>query len=193
MLYVSVKTVFSIVFRILFKLEVIGRENVPEDGPLILCSNHISWLDPIIIACTVNRKLHYMAKSELFHNPFLRYIFNSLGAFPVKRKRADRKAIRKSLELLDKGEVLGLFPEGTRSKTGKLLKPEPGVALIALKSNSPILPVAIKGPYKLFHPITIIIGKPFYIDESVERKASKTLQCHSNKIMQNIGRLLGTN
>ncbi|HHU70292.1 MAG TPA: 1-acyl-sn-glycerol-3-phosphate acyltransferase [Thermoanaerobacterales bacterium] len=190
MIYLISKIIFSTFFYIMFKWEVKGKENIPKKGPVILCANHISWWDPPIIACSIQRKVHYMAKEELFHNPLARYILTSLGAFPIRRKEADRRAIRKSLQILKEGKVLGLFPEGTRSKTGELLKPEAGVALIALKSKAPIVPIAVRGPYKFFKPIKIIIGEPFYLINDDHKLNSQMLQKYSDEIMDKIQNLL---
>ncbi len=192
MMYLIARILFTTFFSIMFKWTVIGKENIPEEGSIIICSNHISWWDPLIIACSIKRKMHYMAKNELFHNPLARYILTSLGAFPIRRKEADRKAIKKSLQLLEEGKVLGLFPEGTRSKTGQLLKPQPGVALLALRSKSLIVPVAVKGPYNFFNPVKVIIGKTFYIINNEEKLNSEILQKYSNEIMGKIQTLLDT-
>jgi 1-acyl-sn-glycerol-3-phosphate acyltransferase len=192
MLYTIGKILFSIIFSLLFKWEITGAENIPDKGPLIICSNHISWWDPPLVGCSIKRRIYFMAKEELFKNPLLGYVLKAVGAFPIKRGEADRKAIKKSLEILEQAKVLGIFPEGTRSKTGELQKPEPGVALIALKSNAQILPVAIKGPYKLFKPVKVIVGKPYRLSYSGGKLTTEVLQQNSEQIMEKIKLLLGT-
>lgn len=139
-----------------------------------------------------------MAKAELFKLPVLNIALPRLHAFPVKRDTADRRAIRTALEVVKNGDLLGLFPEGTRSKTGELLPPQPGIGLIAQKSGSPVIPIAIIGPYRLFKPIKVIIGKPVElpaeITEGSEKKTrAEMLEDIAGLIMEEIGRLIAEN
>ena len=144
--------------------EIRGRELVPASGPVILCSNHISWWDPVTIGCLLNRPVHFMAKEELFKGP-LGIILPAINAFPVRRGTPDRKAIRRALEVLEQGGILGLFPEGTRSKAMVLRKAEPGAALLGTKSKAPIVPVGIQGPYRLGRRVRVRVGSPFYLKD----------------------------
>ena len=155
---------FNVFFKIFYGYRIMGQENLPQNGPFIICANHTSWFDPPLTACIVpvHHQVHFMAKEELFNILLLGQIIIKLGAFPVKRNTADRKAIRSALNILEKGGIIGLFPEGTRIKTGELGKPLQGAALIALKSQKPVVPVAIKWPPKLFHPVKVSIGSPVY-------------------------------
>ena len=116
MLYSFLDVVLGILFKIFLRLEVHGAENIPKTGPLVIASNHLSLLDPPVIGVAAPRKVHFMAKRELFV-PVLGYIYKTLGAFPVNRGGADRAAIKHGIEILQSGEVLAIFPEGTRSKT----------------------------------------------------------------------------
>ncbi len=170
-------------FEVLFwigRVKFEGRENIPAQGSVILAANHLSLWDPIVIAAAVNRKINYMAKEELFENIFLANFFSRLNAFPVKRGIPDRKSLKKGLELLAEGEVLGIFPEGTRSKTGELSKPQHGIAMLVLKGKAPVVPVACLGtkkifPWGWFSPVVIIIGKPISYDEYYDAKVSTSL------------------
>jgi len=119
---------------------------------VILAANHMSYMDPPLIGSLIWRPVRFMAKDELFRIPILRQIVRGLGAFPVKRSMADRVALRHALELLEAGEVVGIFPEGTRSDDGRLQDLEPGIAFIALKSMAPIVPVGIQGTEKMLPP-----------------------------------------
>lgn len=161
-----------IVFTVLYRVEVIGKENIPDSGPLILCANHNGELDMFFIGYKIKRLVRYMAKEELFRNPLLGRIIRWLGAFPVKRGKADVEAIKTSLRLLENNEVLGIFPEGTRmkKKDAKTVRIKPGVALIAQKSGAPIIPVAVSGQYKPFSKIKVVFGKPFSIDLDKDKK-----------------------
>lgn len=132
-----------------------------------------------------------MAKSELFTNSVISSLLRQAGAFPVRRDRADRTAIRTAMRLLEEGKVLGLFPEGTRSENGELLQAHHGTALIALRSGAPILPVAISGPYRIGHPLRVKIGslfKPAATHQNGTRRVS--LEQTSGEIMARIGALL---
>ncbi len=187
---------FSLLYLLVYRMKVSGRENIPEDGPLVICSNHINWFDPTLIAYAVGkrRQVCFMAKAELFKIPIFNCLIRMLGAFPVRRRKADRQAILKALSILDQNKAVGLFPEGTRSKNGQLQKPFNGPALIILKSGAPVLPVAIKGPYRLFRPIEINIGKPihfnFKYDQEDRKIRRENIKKVSNLFMERIKDLL---
>jgi 1-acyl-sn-glycerol-3-phosphate acyltransferase len=128
----------------LFKIE--GLENVPREGPLLVCPNHFGTLDPPMVPAFLPRSDAWsMAKSEYFQKPYLRWLFRSYHAFPVVRHTADRNALRRSFDLLKAGHVLILYPEGTRVEAGVLSTPEPGAGFIAQKAACPVLPVALTG------------------------------------------------
>ena len=170
-----VKLFLRFIFKLFFKFEVEGIENVPLSGGAIMCSNHPGTFDMFFIACKVKPIVHYMAKEELFKNPVLAYILTKLGAFPVKRGKGDLESIKKALKILKSGKVLGILPEGTRTGFGnpRKIKPKPGVALIATKANVPIIPAAIKGGYKLFSKVKVIYGKPFYVNSEKGKKYTR--------------------
>lgn len=192
MLYRFGHAVFRLYFRILYRWRIEGRENIPDKGPFIICSNHISWIDPPLVGCAIPARLqvHFMAKAELFRNAVIRAVLRGVGAFPVKRDRADHAAIRTSLRLLQEGKVLGLFPEGTRSKTGSLQQAQNGAAMIALRTGAPILPVAIAGPYRLGRPVRLYIGAPFKFTAGENGERRVNLDQSSVAIMESIEALL---
>ncbi|MEW6047981.1 MAG: lysophospholipid acyltransferase family protein [Bacillota bacterium] len=128
-----------------FRVRVTGLERVPRNGPVILAINHLSMLDPLLIGVVMPRPVCFMAKDELFRYPLLGQVLRWVYAFPVRRGEADREAIHHALKLLREERVVGVFPEGTRSRDGQLLELQGGTALLALKSGAPILPVAIAG------------------------------------------------
>lgn len=162
----------TVVFSILYRVKIVGRENVPESGPLILCANHVGEMDMFFIGYRIKRLVRWMAKEELFRNPLLGGFIKWLGAFPIKRGKADVEAIKTALKLLEDNEILGMFPEGTRmkKKAAKSVRVKPGIALIAQKSGAPIIPVAVSGSYKPFSKIKITFGKPFSIDLDKDKK-----------------------
>ncbi|MBP1969626.1 1-acyl-sn-glycerol-3-phosphate acyltransferase [Virgibacillus natechei] len=171
-LYKIGKTLIAIIFYPLFRIKVIGKENIPKEGPVIICSNHISNMDPPVVGITSPRDIYFMAKGELFEKRFLGKLLLWVHAFPVKRGLSDRNALRKGLGILGNNETLGLFPEGTRSKTGELGEPLAGAGFFALRSNAIIVPCAIIGPYKVGKRLTVIYGQPMDIEYYRASKAS---------------------
>ena len=131
-----------------FHVQVQGLERVPPRGPVILAINHLSMLDPILVGAVMPRVVHFMAKQELFRYPLLGWLLRRLHAFPVRRGQADREALARALDLLRAGEVVGIFPEGTRSADGQLLPLQGGTAFLALKSGAAVIPVAIAGTHR---------------------------------------------
>jgi 1-acyl-sn-glycerol-3-phosphate acyltransferase len=188
MLYTLGKSLFYCYFKIVNRVEVIGRENVPKDSGLLACSNHISALDPPLLGTMFPRKVHFMAKAELFKNGFLGNIIRSLGAFPVKRGLGDKQALRNGLKLLADQKVLGIFPEGTRSKDGQLQKGLAGSGFFALKSEGEVVPCAIVGSYAPFKKVKIIFGKPVPLDDLKDQKGATQLA--TDRIMEHIGELI---
>ena len=171
-LYPIGKLLCTTVLKPLYRIQVIGKENFPKDSGVLLCSNHIDNLDPPVVGLTAPRPVHFMAKEELFQQPILKSILPNVHAFPVKRGLSDRQAIRKALELLRTGQVVGMFPEGTRSKTGEIGKGLTGAGFFALKGEALVMPCAIIGPYRPFKKLKVVYGKPIDMTPYRERKAS---------------------
>ncbi|MDZ5471185.1 lysophospholipid acyltransferase family protein (plasmid) [Bacillus sp. 31A1R] len=170
--YSFAKTVVYSIFKPLYRIEIVGAENMPKEGGVLLCANHIHNFDPPVVGITAPRPVHFMAKEELFSVPVLGKLVNHLNAFPVKRGMSDREALRKGLAVLKEGNVLGLFPEGTRSKNGEVGKGLAGAGFFALRSDCYVVPCAIIGPYKAFNKLKVVFGKPIQMDELRQRKAS---------------------
>lgn len=185
MLYNFVTLVLIIYFKTFYKLTIIGEENIPASGAVIICPNHISNFDPPLVASASRkiRSISFMAKSELFKFKLLSRALHSLGAFPVKRGEADRNALKTSLEILRNDGCLGIFPEGTRRKIGNTEGFSSGATSLALKSNAPIIPVSIKGDYKLFKPLTITFGSPSNLDEFKGEKLSTDIARKAMKVV----------
>jgi 1-acyl-sn-glycerol-3-phosphate acyltransferase len=170
--YQFAKAVVSSVLKPLYRIEVIGTENIPKEGSVLICSNHINNLDPPVVGITSPRPIHFMAKAELFKVPILKDIVKNLNAFPVKRGMGDREALRKGLAILNDNQVLGIFPEGTRSKDGKLGKGLAGAGFFALRTKAAVIPCAIIGPYKPFKKLKVVYGPPIEMESLREKKAS---------------------
>lgn len=169
--------------HILFPMKVDGLENIPETGGFILCCNHLSMVDPVYLAVSVrNRRIHFMAKAEVFKTKILGPIATAVGSFPVDRGHSDLHAVRTSLKLLSEGRPLGIFPQGTRSK-GNIRTPMlGGVSMIALRAGVPVIPAYIHGPYKAFRKSYIRFGKPVDLSSFGRRFDADTM----NKVTQAI-------
>ncbi|MCR8642316.1 1-acyl-sn-glycerol-3-phosphate acyltransferase [Paenibacillus sp. N1-5-1-14] len=182
MFYRVVRRLLIMVFAVIFRMKTEGLHNIPKDGPVLLCSNHISLLDPPVVGVPLNRKVHFMAKAELFDIPVLGIIIRNLGAFPVKRGGVSKESIRHSINLLKEGNVMGIFPAGTRNNTEGMGKK--GAAMFAIKSGAVVIPAAIVGNYKLFRPMMVRYGKPVDLSD-----CSDDLELATEKIMVSIREL----
>jgi 1-acyl-sn-glycerol-3-phosphate acyltransferase len=186
-------------FTILYRVKRIDLDKIPRKGKLILCSNHISYVDPVVIGAYVPRCVYFMAKKELYNNKFLGSLVSFLNAFPVNRRTLDRKTISTSFDVLKNGNILGLFPEGTRSTDGVLRKGKKGMGFIAAYSKTSIIPVAISGankivqkPYKrIFFPeIKLIAGEMIDVKGILRKYGKKeAISVIVEKTMKEIGRI----
>ena len=156
---------------LLYRLRAIGAENVPRTGPIILAPNHFSQWDHFFAGVFLRRKVRFMAKSQLFANPVIEFIFRHGGVFPVRRGYRDEEAFRTAYTILDRGGCMLMYPEGGRSRTGGLREPRPGVGRIALESGVPVIPVAIHGSVGVrkwrklrFPKVTVQYGEPMRFD-----------------------------
>lgn len=160
MFYKIVLFVVKILAFLIFNLKVHNTEEFNKSNErYIICSNHISLFDPVMLAIASKRQVHYMGKKELFENKFIGFLLKKLGAFPVDREGVSLSAIKSSLAVLNKDEILGIFPEGTRVKEYNENNAKAGIALIANKSSSKIIPVYIEGPYKFRGRIDVYFGE----------------------------------
>lgn len=175
---------YRIILFILFRVKIIGKENVPKEGGYILCSNHISNWDPLVLIAYAPRKVCFMAKKELFESCFMRFLSKLYGFFPVDRNSRDIEAMKMSLKIIKNGEVLGIFPEGTRHGFEKNGRIKNGTARIALKTGAKVIPVGIKGNYKLFRKVTVTYGKP--IDFSEYKTTDKEVEKENIKKVSQI-------
>lgn len=175
-LYRVFRLILKLLFKILFNLQVCGKENIPHSGGYIVASNHASYLDPICVGIAFPKPLHFMAREDLFSIKLLGPILRSIGVFALRRDTADRASIKKALKSLMNGEGLALFPEGTRTSNGSIKSElKKGVGLLAYNSKSPIIPVYIQGSNKILprnsrfikfgHTIKVYIGKSIDCDE----------------------------
>lgn len=158
-------------YKVLFKVNVIGQDNIPESGSAIICSNHKSNFDPIAAAVmTTDKRVHFMAKKELYDNKFLGWLITKLETFPVNRVGNDLKAIKTAMKILKTGDFVGIFPEGTRTEEIDLSKAKTGIIMLAIKSKVPIIPIYIDSEYKFRKPLDITVKKPIYYDKYYGKK-----------------------
>lgn len=170
MFYKVIRAIVKVILKFIYKIEVVGKENIRLEGNLVLSSNHTHILDPVVLAVIFPRQVHFMAKQELFKNKVLSYIFTKLGAFPINREETDLSAIRMALKVLKQDKVLGIFPEGTRVKEFDLNNVKAGTALLSVRSKSPVQPIYIEGSYKIFSKIKVYIGEVIEFDEYYEKR-----------------------
>lgn len=188
MFYHFARNLLKFIYQLLFRLEAKNLHYVPVTGGVVLCSNHISLLDPPAIGVFIKRRISFMAKKELFDVPLLGSIIKKLGAFPVNRSGVGKETIKTAMKLLREGEMMGIFPEGTRNQGGAAAKK--GAAMIALKSGAAIIPVAVIGSYKLFGKTRIVYGPAIDMTDILEEKSSDMLEKATERIMDHIHRIL---
>jgi glycerol-3-phosphate dehydrogenase (NAD(P)+) len=143
--YWIIRAIFQPFFHLYFRMSRIGREHIPEEGPVIIAANHRSFLDPFVIGTMARRPMYYVAKKEMFTSRARSWILNALGAFPVDRFAGDQDMIETAKTLLGRGEIVLMFPEGTRTRPGSLGQPKRGVGRLALESGAPVVPIAVIG------------------------------------------------
>src|SRR3954466_15076378 len=146
LVYWIVRGLLQPLFRVYFRLERIGREHIPAQGPVILASNHRSFLDPFVIAVMTRRPIYFVAKKELFgFHPVVSWLLSALGAFPIDRGASDQESMATARALLERGDIVLMFPEGTRTRPGALGRPKRGIGRLALETGAPVVPVAVIG------------------------------------------------
>ncbi len=197
MVYRILRPIAWVLMKGLFFCRAVGTEHIPQTGGCLFASNHMSLMDPVFLGIGVSkRKVHYMAKAEIFKNKVLAAFFRSLGAFPVKRGAKDVAAVKTAIEMIEQGHFVGIFPQGKRVKGEKLSRYKTGFALVAARSQCPIVPVYVKTKgqrLRLFRTVTVIFGKPLslqelgYVDGSAEN-----LHAMAQRLMEETERLADT-
>lgn len=171
--YNVVLKIFTLYSKVFYKYEVIGEENIPNEGNIILAANHKSNLDPIFVAAAVkNRKVATIGKKELFDNKILATISNKLCVIPIDRDNPGISTIKTILKKLKEGYAVGIFPEGTRVKGNEFGEAKAGLALFAVKGKARVVPISIISNYKLFNKVIVYIDKPISFEEYYKQKLS---------------------
>ncbi|HHN64612.1 MAG TPA: 1-acyl-sn-glycerol-3-phosphate acyltransferase [Nitrospirae bacterium] len=194
-IYYFFKVLFTLIYKILFRYTVEGEHNIPRTGGVIIASNHLSYLDPILIGISMKRQAYYMAKASLFKNPLISW-FVRIFSIPVDRESPKPSTIKEAVKILKEGRVLVLFPEGGRSRSGEIGGGKRGVAMIAAMSKAPVVPAYIEGTdralprgAKFIRPVRvrIVFGKPIEIQSTESsRDYQKRL---AEEIMEHIRKL----
>jgi 1-acyl-sn-glycerol-3-phosphate acyltransferase len=203
--FVVARTILLVLCRVLIGMRLRGVGNVPKDGPLLVVSNHIHNADPVIVCIATPRPVYFMAKEELMTIPVIGRLIRWGGAFPVARGKADRQSIRRAIATLDQGIAVGMFPEGTRSKTWQMKEALAGAGFVATMGKATIQPVAITGTESLpfagssgrrrvagrFLPkVTVTFGEPFVLPPAGEDGRRLTPEAATTLMMRRIAELL---
>jgi 1-acyl-sn-glycerol-3-phosphate acyltransferase len=191
--------------RVLMRFRTIGTQNLPRQGGAVVVANHIHNSDPILIYIATTRPIFFMTKAEVWKYPIPRWVAAHAGAFPVRRDRVDREAIRTAADNLAEGFLVGVFPEGTLSTTGGLIQPEPGASLNAVQANAPVIPCALIGssdlPFnggkqqrrqRLWPKVTVRFGEPFHLATHAPDGSKYSFPELTDAMMIEIARLLPT-
>jgi 1-acyl-sn-glycerol-3-phosphate acyltransferase len=204
LLYWTIKVVLTPIIRVCVRVQVEGRDHVPKRGPVIIASNHRSFLDSIFIPLVIHRRVTFVAKAEYFDDPKTAWFFRGVGQIPIRREggSASARALASATDVLGAGGVFGIYPEGTRTRDGMLHRGHTGVARLAMRCGAPIVPVGLIGTDdvqpvdkrmpNLFRHVTIRFGEPIdparYAGQANDRLALREL---TDEVMYEIGELSG--
>lgn len=186
MAYKIVQTILKILFKPLFRIEVIGKENIPIENGYIICANHKSNWDPVFLAIAFEEPISFMGKKELFDIPVFGNIAKGLRAFPVDRDNRDLKSLKETIKRLKVGENIGIMPEGTRTKNISRDNMKEGVSFIALKANKDIVPVEIISKFRPFSKSYVYIKEPIKISKYKNIKNKEAMVKITDQIYQGI-------
>ncbi len=187
---IIVKTAIYVYCKIVYRAKIIGKENIPKDGPVLVCGNHRSYLDPPLIESTSKRDIRFMAKEELRSNKFFAFLGVIFDGIYVKRDSKDVTAMKTTLKALKDSECVGIFPEGTRNGLEKGEKVKDGAAFFATRTGAKVVPVGVSGGEKIFNKVTVRYGKPIDYSEYKGKKLEKDeLDKITQEIMDNIIKL----
>ncbi|MCK4905648.1 1-acyl-sn-glycerol-3-phosphate acyltransferase [bacterium] len=197
-LYAFAHIILNPIFKILFRWDIKGKENIPKRGGVILAAHHESYLDPMLVGTASPRQIYFLARKELFQLGCFSWLIKRLNTIPISREQLQIGTLKKSLQILKEGKALLLFPEGTRSSAGTISEGEKGIGLIASKSNVPVIPVLIKGSgYALTrdtnritsHKIYVIFGKPLYFENLGSESKKNAYQEFTDRVMEKMRKL----
>lgn len=182
--YKIVKPIVSFLFHVLYRPTIIGIENIPKDGGVVLAGNHTKWLDPVMLVSINKRQVHFLAKKELFDGA-CRFIVKGMGCISVDRKKHDKNVLKNAYECLNANRIVGVFPEGTINRTGDVIMPfKIGAVKMSSETDSLLVPFVINGEYKLFRKgVVIEFLRPRKISKNLEDENEKLMEIVSKKIV----------
>ena len=197
-LYAILRAIVRLLFRLLTRTEIRGTKNMPAHGPFIVLTNHLSAIDPPLILAVIPAPITVFAAHTHRHEFFVGELMNAMGAIWVRRGEVDREALNAAIEVLKEGGVIGLAPEGTRSRTGALIEGKIGAAYLATRADVPLVPVALTGTeiglpavFRLTRPrITVTIGPPFRLPNPNPQAGRQELEVHTDLIMRTLAEML---
>ena len=183
--YKIVHPLVSFLIHFLFRVEVVGLENIPRKGRILLAGNHTKWLDPVMLVGVVKRQVHFLAKEELFHGK-TKFIAKGMGCVPVNRKIHDKNALESAYQFLEKELCIGIFPEGTINRTDDIIMPfKMGAVKACYMTNTKLVPFIITGKYKLFkRNVRVEFLKPITIGNDLEHENVKFMDIVKNKLIE---------
>lgn len=169
--YWIVRNIIKALCWVLFPMKVVGADKVPASGPVLVCCNHVSFMDAVYLACALKRRVTYLAKKELFNNKFMNWVLRGIGMVPVDRGASDIQAMRTCMEVLKEGRLLGIFPQGHRYKEDDHRELQNGAAMMALRARPAVVAVHVSAAAKLFRRVTIRISDPIDLSDIVRVNA----------------------
>ncbi len=188
------KTLYLFVYKLVYRIKIINKEKVPSDGAYIICANHINMLDALAVVCTNKRKVRFICKEEMFKKKSLGWALKLGDIIPVNREKNDIESMKRSLKALKNGEILGVFPEGTRKGMEKNVEFKNGAAFFSLKTNTKVIPLGIQGSFKPFTKVKLVYGDPLDFSEYYGKEKDKeALDKVTNIIMDEIVMLTNNN
>ncbi|MBV9392483.1 MAG: 1-acyl-sn-glycerol-3-phosphate acyltransferase [Verrucomicrobia bacterium] len=188
-------TLCNLVGKLAFSFEVIGRDKIIEEGPAILAANHQSYLDPPMVGMACRREIYYLARKSLFRNRYFGWILRNVNSLPVDLSRGDLSAIRTIIKLLKEGHRAAIFPEGTRSLTGRIQSARPGIGMVVAKTLVPVVPIRLFGTYQAWpkggkirpHRVILVVGDPlFFRQEDFPSQTREVYQSIADRILSSI-------
>lgn len=183
-LYRFLLGICSFLIHLFFRIEIIGNTRLPKGKPCIIAANHISYLDPIVIAMAFSQEnIHFLGKKELFQKAFFNRLFTKLGVIPVDRNKNDVTAVKNVLRLLRKNQILGIFPQGTRVKSEEEDRSKAGLGMFAVKSGADVIPVTITSTYRLFSKIQLRIHQIYQVDTDGAHNTSQKYMEIAEEVM----------
>lgn len=199
MLYVMAHALVKLLGRLLFRLRVVGAENLPKTGPILIAPNHVSYLDIPFLGAMVDRPLHFMGKTSLFRGRWVGGLYRKLNGFPIERGPRSRIGLMEAVDRLKRGHCVAIYPEGGRSLSGRLQDPMPGIGKIVALSGAKVIPAYVDGADKVlpvgarmirFHPVTVFLGEPVDFTEQIRKGNGKELYLRISRIvMEKIAKL----